>query len=102
MWKHEVDKAEADCKRALRLAPNQFDTFDSLGWVEMRLGKFDKAIQAFNSALQKSPQLPTSLYGRGTAEMRLGKETAGEANIIAARVRAPKIDDQMRPWGIIP
>lgn len=98
----ELERAEADCKRALRLAPNQADTLDSLGWVELRLGKLARAMQAFNSALQKQPQLPSSLYGRAVVETRLGKSAAGQADMDAARALAPRIAEQMRPWGVSP
>ena len=102
MWNIDVGKAEADCKRSLRLDSNETNTMDSLGWVELRLGKFNKSIESFNSALQKRPKLASSLYGRGIAEMRLGKHAAGEADVAAAIALAPKIADAFRPWGISP
>ena len=101
-WNRDLDKAEADCKRALKLVPNQVQTLDSLGWVELRLGRFDKSIRAFDDALHERPQLASSLYGRGIAEARLGKAAAGQADISAARALVPGIEDEMRPWGINP
>jgi tetratricopeptide (TPR) repeat protein len=102
LWNRDIDKAEADCKRALKLAPNQFQTLDSLGWVQLRLGRFDKSVETFNAALQKRPKLPSSLYGRGIAEIRLGKRSAGDADVSAATALEPHIADEFRVWGMSP
>lgn len=102
MWNQNLEQAEADCKRSLRLASNESNTLDSLGWVELRRGRFEQSVAAFDSALRKAPRLPSSLYGRGLAELRLGQRTAGEADIAAASALAPQIAEQRRPWGISP
>lgn len=102
MWNREVEKAEADCKRSLRLAPKQSATLDSLGWVELRLNHLDKSVEAFNSALQQQPKLASSLYGRGIAEKRLGKAAAADADIAAAHAERADIDEQMHSWDINP
>jgi tetratricopeptide (TPR) repeat protein len=102
MWNRELDKAEADCKHSLRLNRNNPATLDSLGWVELRRGRFDVSITQFDSALHTAPKLPSSLYGRGIDELRLGKTSAGEADIAAASALAPHLAEQMRVWGVNP
>jgi tetratricopeptide (TPR) repeat protein len=102
MWNRELDQAAADCKRALRLLPHDPQILDALGWVQLRLGRFDQSIQQFNAALQKQPKLPSSLYGRGIDELRLGKSPAGEADIAVARTLAPHLEQEMRTWGVNP
>jgi tetratricopeptide (TPR) repeat protein len=45
---------------------------DSRGFALMRLGRFKEAIAAYDAALAIVPLLPTSLYGRGICELRMG------------------------------
>jgi tetratricopeptide (TPR) repeat protein len=58
---------------------------DSRGLVYLRLGKLDAAIHDYDSALHINPNMPTSLYGRGLAELRLGQESQGQADLAAAK-----------------
>jgi tetratricopeptide (TPR) repeat protein len=102
MWDRDLDKAEADCKGALRLQPQDPNTLDSFGWVELRRGKYDLSIRQFDAALQRRPKLPASLYGRGIDELRLGKRDAGETDIAAAKALEPGVAERMRAWGISP
>jgi len=102
VWNHELDKAEADCRRALRLTADDPKALDSLGWVQLRQSRFDRSIQQFDAALKKEPKLASSLYGRGIDKLRMGNKAGGEADMAAASTLRPDIADQMRVYGIEP
>ncbi len=102
MWNRELDQAEADCKRSLRLSRDDPNTLNSLGWVELRRGRFDLSITQFDSALQRAPKQASSLYGRGIDELRLGKTAAGEGDIAVARAMAPHLEERLHTWGVSP
>ena len=102
VWNHELDKAEADCRRALRLTADDPNALDSLGWVQLRQSRFDRSIYQFDTALEKKPKQASSLYGRGIDKLRMGNKAGGEADIAAASAIQPDIADQMRAYGIAP
>jgi predicted aspartyl protease/tetratricopeptide (TPR) repeat protein len=102
LWNRELDKAEADCRRALRLAAGNPNALDSLGWVQLRQSRFDRSVQQFDAALEKQPKLASSLYGRGIDKLRMGDKAGGEADMAAASAIQPEIADQMRAYGIAP
>lgn len=102
VWNRELDKAEADCRRALRLTADNPNALDSLGWVQLRQNRFDRSIYQFDAALEKQPKLASSLYGRGIDKLRMGNKAGAEADIAAASAIRPDIADQMRTYGIAP
>jgi tetratricopeptide (TPR) repeat protein len=96
----DLHEALDDCNRALAarpyaaattgtligapLASEDPDVLDSRGLVYIRLGNFKDAVHDYDSALQINPKMPTALYGRGVAELRLGETPQGEADLAAA------------------
>ena len=96
----ELHDALADCNRALSLrpyeaeqfgtmvrkavAPEDPDILDSRGLVYLRLGSLVDAIHDYDSALSVKPDLASSLYGRGIAELRLNEDAKGHADLAAA------------------
>ncbi len=86
----ELEAALADCREALRLAP-QAATFDSLGFVELKLGHYAAAIAAYDEAIRQAPAMPAPYYARGIAKRRLGDTAGGDADIAAATRLEPEI-----------
>ncbi|MGA7537674.1 MAG: aspartyl protease family protein [Steroidobacteraceae bacterium] len=91
-----------DCDHALALRPSAPQTnatrtrtsletwtdpevLDSRGLVYLRLGRAKDAIRDYDSALERNSRMPTSLYGRGLAELRLREQAKGQADLAAAR-----------------
>lgn len=101
----DLPAALDDCNQALALTPSaaaEMGTFigrklapenpaflDSRGLVYLRLGRLKDAIRDYDSALNTNPKMATSLYGRGLAELRLGEQDKGQADVAAAQ----KLDD---------
>jgi tetratricopeptide (TPR) repeat protein/predicted aspartyl protease len=98
----DLDKALDDCERADSRWPKVAVIVGGRGWVRLRLGQFDKALNAFNTSLKLVPKEPWSLYGRGVAEIRKGSEQAGLADIRAALALRPDIEQEAKKYGMSP
>jgi tetratricopeptide (TPR) repeat protein len=98
----DLDKALADCNRAVRMATKSASLLDSRGLVYLRLGQYDRAIADYDAALALQPQLAWSLYGRGLAKQRLGKRAEGEADVAKAVGLRPALPDEAKRYGIVP
>jgi tetratricopeptide (TPR) repeat protein len=66
------------------LGPDNPDILDSRGLVYLRLARLKDAIRDYDAALHVNPDMATSLYGRGLAELRLGEKARGENDLAAA------------------
>ncbi len=102
-----LDKALADCNAALRLAapasPLRSQVLDSRALVQLRAGRYAKAIADYDAALAiRSQRSAWPLYGRGIAKLRLGKTVDGRADLEAAAAISPKIGERFASIGIAP
>jgi len=84
------------------LAPDNPAILDSRGLVYVRLGDFKNAIRDYNSALRIDSNMPTSLYGRGLAELRLGEKAQGQADLAAAEKLNAGITQRFASMGLTP
>lgn len=114
----DLRAALEDCNRALSfqpkaeantgshivqaLAPQDPATLDSRGLVYLRLGNLRDAVRDYNSALDTNPNLSDSLYGRGLAELRLGEEVPGQADLAAAEKLDAGIARRFASMGLTP
>jgi tetratricopeptide (TPR) repeat protein len=95
----ELEAALADCNEALRLERSAA-TFDSRGLIHLKMGKWDRAIDDYGSALQLDPKLAGSLYGRGLAKLKTGDTTGGNTDISAAKEIESNIVEQFARYGV--
>ena len=71
-----LERAIDYCNRAVAAAPGRPSLLDSKALVLLRLDKWQEAIEVYDKALESSPNLAASLYGRGIAsQMRCKCET---------------------------
>lgn len=56
----KFDAAEKSVQRALALEPRHFLALSGLGVIHLRIGNLDKALRAFEVALQINPHLPVT------------------------------------------
>lgn len=96
----ELDKALADCDRAIALRDKEASYLDSRGWVQLRRGEPRKALADYERALALKPDSAWTLYGRGIARGRLGEIEAGRADLEAARKLSSTIDAEAARWGL--
>ena len=73
---------------------------DSRGMVDLKSGKFSKAIADYDAALRLDPKHASALYGRGIAKRRSGNTTAGNSDIDAAVAIKSTIADEFASYDI--
>ena len=79
-----LDQALQDCNAALALVPGAAAYLDSKARVLLQQGDAAAALEIYDAALAKNPELSASLYGRGLARIALGRTEEGEADKTAA------------------
>jgi len=96
----------SDCNTALRIADKKSPAYGHLlanrGMLELRQANYDKAIADFDAALKTIPKNAFALYGRGVAKSKKNNSIAGQSDIDAAEVLAPKITERYQRYGIAP
>jgi len=102
-WSHalagELEQALGNCNEALRLAPDDGNTLDSRGLVHLKLARFAEALADYDAAHARLPKLASALYGRGLARQKQG-DTAGEADIAAAKALKADIAEEFAGYGV--
>lgn len=98
----DLDTALSDCQRANALLPNYGAILDSLGFVQLRLGRLGDAIASYDKALEATPGIAQALYGRGIARLRQGDKAKGEVDLAAAARLDSNVADEFRQAGIAP
>lgn len=83
LWGRDLPQALEDCEASLR-ANDDPNTIDSRAAVKLQMGDFEGAYADFDAAYTRQPALTGSLYGRGIAQIRLGRAEAGRADIAQA------------------
>lgn len=102
MMNQELDKALADCNRAVRERANTPFFLDSRGLVYLRMGSFAKSIADYDAVLALQPRNPWALYVRGVAKVRNGAKDEGESDIAASKTIAPRAAADAARHGIAP
>jgi len=97
-----LDQALDDCNFAVRQRPGTAGFLESRGFVYLRQGRYDKAIQDYDAALALDAKLAWAFYGRGLAKQHQGQGAAAQADIAAATALAPKIAEEAASHGIVP
>jgi tetratricopeptide (TPR) repeat protein len=117
-FNRELREALDDCNHALDLRPyapeaigshisrplasDAPDILDSRGLVYLRLGSPRDAVRDYDSALARDPKMPTSLYGRGLAELRLGENAQGQGDLAAAEKLDSGVAQRFAKMGLAP
>lgn len=102
MMNQELDKALADCNRAIRERADSPFFLDSRGLVYLRMGNFAKSIADYDAVLALQPRNPWALYVRGVAKVRKGATEEGESDIAASKTIAPRAAADAARHGIVP
>lgn len=95
-----LERALVECDTGLAGAPDSAPIMDSKGLVLLRLGRVDDAISMYDAALTKTPQLSSSLYGRGLARLKKGDAAAAEQDRKAALAADPDIVETFADMGL--
>jgi tetratricopeptide (TPR) repeat protein/predicted aspartyl protease len=97
-----LDRALADCNRAVKERPQAVIYLDSRGLTYLRMGEYDKALKDYNAVLTALPKHPWALYGRGLAELHGGKTEQGQADIAASKSIDPRVAAEAAKRGLTP
>jgi tetratricopeptide (TPR) repeat protein len=84
----------------LGLRPNDANTLNSRGLVQLKLGAFDAAIADYSAAIAQRAKDADSLYGRGMVKLKSGDTVGGNADIAAAKAIKPDIDKVFAGYGV--
>jgi tetratricopeptide (TPR) repeat protein len=101
--RRELDRACTECGEALQR--NDVDSDDILinrGLVGLKQKRFQDAWNDFDAALKLNGAKDTCLYGRGFAEMQLGRTSEGHADIAAAESITSDIAGDFAEPGVSP
>jgi tetratricopeptide (TPR) repeat protein len=97
-----LDKALADCNRAIKERPQAVVYLDARGLTYLRLGQYDKALKDYDAVLASLPRNPWALYGRGLVELHSGNITKGQADIAASKSVDPRVAQEAAKRGLVP
>jgi tetratricopeptide (TPR) repeat protein len=95
----DLDAAAADCGRTLVLKPDDFNAYNSRGFVRFRQGRYDDAITDYDRALAGT-QTGSSYYVRGLARRALGRTADGDADIAKAKTLEPGVAERYARFGV--
>ena len=70
-----ADEAIVPLERAKRLEPNSMSILEALGRTYLRVGFYDRAVEAFQTILDREPIDPYAHFCIGRAFDRLGERT---------------------------
>ena len=85
----DLDRALALAKRAMEMAPNQAVISDTLGWVYLKKGLLNQAIEIFRDVVEKDPARSTYHYHLARAYYLKGDQAGALAELRAAADRHP-------------
>jgi tetratricopeptide (TPR) repeat protein len=95
----DLDRAVADYDQAIPIKPDYFAAFYNRGLALTDKKEYAKAISDFTTALQADPKNPLALYRRGAAYLKNGDVDAGNADLAAAKMIKPDIEEEIRQGG---
>jgi Flp pilus assembly protein TadD len=84
-----LDEALALVQKALRKAPGQPNLIDTLGWIYLKKGWNDSALQVFRDLTDKNPNSATFRYHLGMALLQKGDKATAKAEFRSGLARKP-------------
>lgn len=91
-----LDEAEALAEKAQRQATNNPVVNDTVGWVYLKRGKRESALQIFGNLARRYPDNPTFRYHYGAALLESGNKRQGRTELETALLKQPSKSDQLR------
>ncbi len=98
----ELDKAMADCNRAVQDRNGVPLPLEDRGLLHVRMRNFDKAIADLDKVIVVQPRNAWALYARGLAKLGKGRKAEGEADIAAAKAANPRAVSNAIARGFVP
>lgn len=89
-----------DCRKAIRRDGTNPAYLDSLGLIQLRLGHYAEAVDAYAKSAAERPKSAWTRYGLGLARKHNGDTAGGDADIAAAKAINPEIAAQFAKFGL--
>jgi tetratricopeptide (TPR) repeat protein len=93
LYKHDNDRAMADCIRAIEIDPKYRDAYHCRGEAYRAKREFDHAIADYDKAIEIDPKYVSSYVGRGAAYLSKGEHERAIAEFNTAIDINPKFAD---------
>lgn len=91
-----LDEAQRLIERAARLRPGDGGIIDSLGWLQLKLGRVDEAVTTLERALALEPEDPTLIGHLGDALWSQGRRIEARFRWRQALAAASEPEDRRR------
>lgn len=88
----DLDRAQTLALEAQRKAPNNAGIADTVGWVYVKKGLNDSAIQIFNGLVKKYPDEPGIRYHLGVALLQKGQAEEAKTEFVIGLSKNPPKD----------
>jgi tetratricopeptide (TPR) repeat protein len=101
----DLDRARQRCDRVIGMfdADTPYaEALDSRGLVGLKQHRDADAFADYDAAVKARPKRGHYLFGRGIAELRLGREEAGRADLAAAAALEKAVAHEYEGYGVAP
>lgn len=98
----DLDSALVDCDAAVAGSHQDPEIIDSRAMVELKLGRFDRAIADYDIVISKRPNIAGSWFCRGVAKLRVGDAKDAEADIAHAKTIDAHVAEEYAGYGVVP
>ena len=96
----EMDRAAADCSRALDISTRNDLALEGRGLIRLKQGNAAMALKDLQAALQVRPKWSEALYLLGLAKQALGQTAEGRADQVTALSNGPVLGARMKALGL--
>jgi Flp pilus assembly protein TadD len=91
-----LDEALRLTQHALQKKPGHPTLTDTLGWIYLKKGMKDSAVQTFSNLVRQQPQDPTFRYHLGMAFLEKGDKTKAKSEFESALSHQPSRADELK------
>lgn len=97
----ELDVALDDCTKALQGNPQDWNSFNSRGFAQFRMGRFKEAIADYDTAIAGDPSVASSYLIRGMAKRALADNAGADADLAEANSRDAGVAARYAGYGVV-
>jgi tetratricopeptide (TPR) repeat protein len=102
MTKRSFKLAKADLDQAIKLKPDFAPGYLMRGLAAYQAGDYKEAVTFFDDAVKRVPTYYQAIYARGVAKKKTGDDSGGDKDIKDAQGMRPKVDEEMKKFGVTP
>ena len=96
----DLNGALADCDEAMKLGPGNAAITEYRGFALFRLGRYQEALEAYNTALTLKTDNPDAQFMRGMVKKKLGDASGGDSDFASAKQGDSHIGEIYTGYGV--